>query len=273
MAEGYCGAAAQLWSIPAEVWYRQPAAVYLLLAAAGFVAGIVNTIAGGGSFLTLPVFIYVGGLDPQIANGTNRVAVLPSTIASSRVFYRHRLIDFPALKRVLAPILLGVPIGAAAAIWLPQTVFRGVFGALFVAMAVLIACNPKTLLSEQRQPIRSRWGEPIYFIGLGIYVGFLQAGYGLLMLVGLSLFQARDLVSSNAIKNVVGAIVTIVALAAFVLAGQVRWLPGLAMAAGNLGGGVVGAKLAIRKGQGLIFIFLIAVMLATGLKMLYDALA
>jgi uncharacterized membrane protein YfcA len=262
----------ELWLAPAQLWYREPLFVYPALAVAGLIAGVVNTIAGGGSFLTLPVFIYVGGLDPKIANGTNRVAVLPATIASSRVFHQHGLLDLTALKRILAPILVGVPLGAAAAIWLPQDAFLGVFGALFIAMAVFLCFNPKTLMNKERTPMSSRWGESIYFFGLGVYVGFLQAGYGLLMLVGLSVFHATDLVRANAVKNFVGAIVTIVALAAFVLAGQVLWLPGLTMAAGNWCGGLLGAKLAIKKGQRLIFVFLILVMLATGIKMLIDAI-
>lgn len=88
-------------------------------------------------------------------------------------------------------------------------------------------------------------------------------------LLQFALFHARDLVGANAVKNLIGFIVTIVALLMFVVFGQVDWVPGLIMAVGNLAGGYVGAKLAIRKGRKLIFALLIVVMVATGLKLIW----
>ena len=92
---------------------------------------------------------------------------------------------------------------------------------------------------------------------------------GILLLLGMGWFHARDLIGANAVKNVIGFFVTIIALAVFLIYGQVEWVPGLIMATGNLAGGYVGAKLAIKKGKRLIFAFLIVVMIATGLKLLW----
>ena len=91
---------------------------------------------------------------------------------------------------------------------------------------------------------------------------------GILLLLGISLFHSRELVGANAAKNVLGFLVTAVALTVFVIYGKVYWIPGLIMAAGNMLGGFVGAHLAIQKGTRLIFAFLIVVMIATGLKLL-----
>jgi uncharacterized membrane protein YfcA len=110
------------------------------------------------------------------------------------------------------------------------------------------------------------------FFGIGVYVGFIQAGLGILLLLAMSLFKTGDLVASNAVKNWIGFMVTLAATIVFVLYGLVDWLPGLTMAAGNLVGGVVGAKLAISKGNRLIFGFLVIVMVATGVKLIASSL-
>lgn len=241
----------------------------LLLVPAGFAAGIANTIAGGGSFLTLPALMYLSGLDPKIANGTNRVAILLSSASASATFHKHGHIDRDLAIRVGVPTLLGAPVGAMLAVYLPPDAFRPVFGAIFLAMAALLVARPRLLTDSDRQPKQSRAAEAVLFFGVGVYVGFIQAGFGILLLIGLGLFYARDLVGANAVKNVIGFLVTLLALMVFVIHGQVDWAPGLTMAAGNVAGGVVGARLAIKKGRGLIFAFLIVVMIATGVNLLW----
>lgn len=249
---------------------------YLLLIPAGFVAGVVNTIAGGGSFLTLPALMLMGDLvpgsrlvDEKVVNGTNRVAILLSTASASATFHKHGHIDRKLTARLLVPTLLGVPGGALMAEYLPPDVFRAAFGVIFLAMAALLVWKPRLLTDPTREPVRSAPLEAALFFGIGVYIGFIQAGMGILLLLGMGLFHARELVGANAVKNVIGLAVTVVALAVFIAYGRVEWVPGLVMAAGNVVGGVVGAKLAIRKGQRLIFAFLIVVMVATGVKLLW----
>lgn len=243
---------------------------YLLLIPAGFVAGVVNTIAGGGSFLTLPALMFLCGLDPKLANGTNRVAILLSSASASATFHRHGHIDRRLVFRLTVPTLLGVPAGALLAIYLPSGTFRPIFGAIFLAMAALLAYKPKLLLNvEDRPPPQSRAAEISMFFGIGVYIGFIQAGMGILLLLGMGLFHARDLVAANAVKNVIGLLVTVTALCLFAFFGQVAWVPGLIMAMGNLFGGFAGARLAITRGSRFIFAFLIIVMIATGVKLLW----
>jgi len=242
---------------------------YLLLIPAGFIAGVVNTIAGGGSFLTLPALMFLCGLDPKIANGTNRVAILFSTVSASVTFHRHGHIDPKLVMRLTLPMLVGVPMGACLAIYLPAEAFRPVFGGIFLAMAGLLTFKPKLLTDTDREPPQALAAELVSFFGIGVYVGFIQAGMGILLLLGISLFHARELVGANGVKNVIGFIVTAAALSVFVAYGQVAWLPGLIMAVGNLLGGYVGARLAIKKGHRLILAFLIVVMIATGVKLLW----
>lgn len=242
---------------------------YLLLIPAGFIAGVVNTIAGGGSFLTLPALMFLCGLDPKIANGTNRVAILFSTVSASATFHKHGHIDPKLALRLALPTLMGVPVGALLAIRLPVDAFEPIFGALFLAMAILLLCKPKMLSAAHHRPANRMVSEMALFFAIGVYVGFLQAGMGILLLFGISLFHSRDLIGANAVKNVIGFVLTATALSVFVWYGQVQWIPGLVMAVGNILGGYVGAKLAIKKGHRLIHSFLVLVMIATGIKLLW----
>lgn len=244
---------------------------YLVLVAAGFVAGIVNTIAGGGSFLTLPALMMFG-LDPKIANATNRVAVLFSSASAVATFHRHGLLDGKMALRLMVPTVAGVPVGAMLAIYLPTTAFEAVFGVIFLGMALLLAMNPRKLIAAQRQSDHPRWVIAVLFFGIGVYVGFIQAGLGILLLLAMSLLNTGDLVESNAIKNLIGFVVTLAATVVFVMHGLIHWLPGLVMAGGNLLGGFVGASLAIKKGNRLIFGFLVVVMTLTGIRLLVSSL-
>jgi uncharacterized membrane protein YfcA len=244
---------------------------YLILIAAGFIAGVVNTIAGGGSFLTLPALLFFG-LDPKVANGTNRIAVLFSSGAAIATFHKHGHLDRQLANRLTLPTMLGVPAGALLSIYLPSGAFEPVFGAIFLFMAVLLMLNPKRII--EAKPAKAESSRLIWptFFGIGIYVGFIQAGMGILVLLAMSLLTPGDLVASNGVKNWIAFAVTLLATVVFAFYGLIQWLPGLAMAVGNLLGGIVGAKLAIQKGNRLIFGFLIVVMFATGIKLIWSSM-
>jgi uncharacterized membrane protein YfcA len=243
---------------------------YLLLIIAGFLAGIVNTLAGGGSFLTLPALMFIYGLDPKLANGTNRVAILFSSAAASLTFHKHGHLDRRQALQLTLPTLCGVPVGALLAIYLPASTFRPLFGAIFLGMAIVLLLDPKRITSDQKpkQDVKSIYLFAVFF-SIGIYVGFIQAGMGILLLLAMSLLHTGDLLASNAIKNLIGFLVTLAAMAVFAAYGLIEWLPGIVMAAGNIAGGFVGARLAILKGNKLIFWFLLLVMLATGIRLLF----
>lgn len=241
--------------------------LYGSLVVAGFLAGIVNTVAGGGSFLTLPALMLFG-LDPKTANATNRVAILCSTGSAVLTFRKHGHLDSKATIRLAIPTLLGVPFGALLAVYLPGDAFERAFGFLFLAMAILLIANPKRFLDSGDHPTYPAiWRSPVFF-AIGVYVGFIQAGMGILLLLAMSYFTDSKLVSSNAIKNSIGLVVTLAAAIVFAVHGMINWVPGLVMAAGNIAGGVVGAKLAIERGSRFVFFFLVAVMLATGVKLI-----
>ncbi len=246
---------------------------YALLIPAGFAAGIINTIAGGGSFLTLPALQLFCGLDLKAANGTNRIAILLSSASASATFHKHGHLDRRLAVRLAVPTLLGVPAGAMLAIKLPITAIEPIFGLLFLTMAIVTAANPKRLLATTENQKDLPWWAYAVFFAIGVYVGFIQAGMGILLLLAMHFVGVGSLVESNGIKNLIGFLVTLTAVVVFVAYNQVHWLPGCIMAIGNIAGGFVGARLAIKKGNKLILGVLLVVMVGTGLKLLWPFLS
>lgn len=244
--------------------------IYLLLVVVGFLAGVVNTIAGGGSFLTLPALMLFG-LEPRMANATNRVAILFSSGSAVVTFHRHGHFDEKLARQLTIPTMLGVPFGVLLAVYLPTNAFESVFGLIFLVMAGVLIFNPGRIAEASDVPQASspKLTAAVFF-AIGIYVGFIQAGMGILILLAMCLLCSCNLVQANAVKNLVGFTVTLVAVGVFYFYGLIEWLPGLVMAIGNLLGGVVGAKLAIKKGNRLIFAFLMVVMVGTGIKLVFN---
>lgn len=222
---------------------------YPLLFVAGCIAGVVNVIAGGGSFLTLPILMFLG-LPPGVANATNRVGILLQNVAAVWSFDRHGVLDRRSLVWAALPATIGAALGASAALVISDEAFKRVLAFLMVAISLY------TLWRPHREPAAGeeaagRRGMPVLmlvFFVTGIYGGFVQAGVGFFLLAATSL-AGLDLVRGNAVKVLTVLCFTAVSLAIFAFYGRVQWLPGLALAAGTILGGLLGARLTVLKGH------------------------
>jgi uncharacterized membrane protein YfcA len=215
----------------------------------GFISGVLNILAGGGSFLTLPVLLFLG-LPAPIANGTNRVGVLAQNVGGTIGFHRHGVLEWRWAALVSIPSVIGAVIGVWGALRVPDFAFRRI---LAVAM---LAATLWTLLSKRRSPAGT--GRPtrgpfhpamlLGFFIVGLYGGFLQAGVGFFVLALTSL-AGMDLVRGNAVKVMNVMLLTMVSLAIFAGTGHVDWPLGLALGTGNFLGSTVGVKLAMLRGH------------------------
>ena len=220
----------------------------LLLAAAGFVSGFVNVIAGGGSFLTLPVLIFLG-LPAGEANATNRVAILLQNVGAVWAFHRERVMDWERARDTIVPALLGAAAGAWAALQVDDRDFRRILAFLMVALTIWTMVDPRARgVADGGPPRLGRTGMRLAFLAVGVYGGFVQAGLGFLILV-ITTLAGMDLVRGNAVKVFSVLVLTTLALAIFAGAGRVRWVPGLVLGAGSVLGSLVGAHLTVRKGH------------------------
>ena len=226
-----------------------PWLTFVLLAAAGFVASVVNTLAGGGSFLTLPLLIFLG-LPAAEANGTNRLGVVAQNVAAVWGFDRKGVMDWRLALRASVPAAAASALGAWLALEVGDREFRRILAFLMIAVTLWTLVSPvlsrggASAVDRPPRPRLAFW----MFVAAGLYGGFVQAGVGFLILAATTL-AGLDLVRGNAVKVLVVLLVTVVALALFAWDGKVRLGEGLALAGGSVAGSLVGVRLAVVKGE------------------------
>ena len=236
-------------------WY-----LYIAVIAAGFMAGFINTLAGSGSLVTLPLLIFLG-LPANIANGTNRIAILLQNAIAINSFHRQKLINVRHALTLAIPAVIGALLGAQIAVNLDEVIMRRTIGALMLVMLIVTLARPQRWLQQAKSvATRPGWWQMVLFFGIGIYGGFIQAGVGIFLLAGLVLSVGYDVVRANGAKVVIVFCFTLLALAVFVFNDQVNWTVGLILALGNMSGAWVAAHMAVKRGAVFVRWLLIVVL-------------
>ncbi len=236
----------------------------LLLVAGGLAAGVVNTLAGGGSLLTVPLLV-LAGVPGNVANGSNRIGILASNASATAAFRRLGVSGLSQTLPVLVPVAVGSLVGALLVARLADETFERAFGVLMVPLLLLSLRPPVSKPAERRV-----WSGPftvLVFLSIGLYGGAFQAGIGLLLMVALSR-SGMDLVVANSVKVVVIMVVTVTALPLFIVGGRVAWGPAMVLAAGFAVGGALGARLTVTRGASLIRPVMVAAVLALAGRLL-----
>lgn len=237
-----------------------------ILVGAGLLAGVINSMAGGGSFLTLPLLLALG-LPATVANGTLRVGVLLQSLSSAITFARRGRLPLRFALAVALPMTLGALAGAQLAVRMDATRLRPVFGIALTLWALILIVRPERFL---RASEHERGFGPVAIVLtalVGLYGGFMQAGVGFPIIALLVSFLGRDPVVANAVKATCIGIYTLVILPTFAFAGHVAWLEGLLLAAGTMTGGWLGARWQMAQGAGVIRWFIIVTVTVSGLTM------
>ena len=215
----------------------------------GLVAGVVNTLVGGGTSIVLPLLIALG-YDPQLANGTNRFCVAFQAGAAAATFRRHS--KQPARQQVppiVAAIAGAIP-GAWLATWLDPTLFREILGWVLLAGVVFFFTSPKKKDAEGTVPATSLpWSGLVACFLFGVYGGFIGAGIGVLILLYLPRLLGLPLVAMVEIKVWMVLALSAAAGVVYLIEGQVSWGIVAALLPSYMVGGVLGAKLTIRGGE------------------------
>jgi hypothetical protein len=241
----------------------------LALLGVGVVSGALNVLAGGGSFLSLPLLIFLG-LPPSVANGTNRIAILVQNMGAVWRFRRHGLVDASWIAIAAVPAAAGALLGTWAAIEIGEELFRRVLAALMVAATLWILWDPIGHRETGEAIDAGGGGRRVAlaaaFFGVGVYGGFVQAGIGFL-LVAVATWAGLDLVRGNALKVLVVLGLTPLSLAIFAWSGRVDWAAGLPLAVGHLIGALAGVRLTILKGHAWIKRFVTVTVIAFAIKL------
>ena len=215
-----------------------------ILISTGFIAGIINTMAGGGSNLTIPALMVLG-LPADIANATNRVSVLFQSLTAAKGFKQHGKLDIPDLKTIVGTTTIGGIVGALLASYMPAEYLKPTLLSAMILMAAIILFKPSVISPpDGTQPYtvsNSKQSIPMLLLA-GFYGGFVQAGVGFILIAAIAGGLRYDLVRANALKIVCTAAFTFLALLIFIARDQVMWLPGLTLACGS----ILGAHLAVK---------------------------
>lgn len=242
---------------------------YSALVLAGLIAGWVNTLAGGGSLLTVPALMWYG-LPADLANGTSRIAVLAQGVTATLGFWREDKLEWKLLWPVAAPSVVGALFGAYAATLIPNHILTPLVIATLVIMAASMFLNPKNFAPPPSAEALDPRGRPLAQLALfaaGFYGGFLQAGVGIVLLFVFARLLRIDLIRGNGLKVAVVFLYSIVVVLIFAARARVAWLSGAALALGQIGGAIVGVRFSIRMGQDVVqkVLFVLIVLMALAL--------
>src|SRR5689334_6666141 len=226
----------------------------LAMLCAAFAAGVVNSIAGGGTLLTFPVLIWLG-LDPKVANGTSTVALWPGLFGGLFGYRKELENSSTILFRLGITSLIGGALGALLLVRTPSKVFAELVPFLILFATLLFMSNGVVnkrlhLGSIDEKPMGLWWtGAIVFQFFSATYGGYFGAGNGILMLAAMGLLGLNELHRANGIKNFLGICINSIAVLSFSFAGLVVWRDALVMAVGALAGGYFGASMAVRIGQ------------------------
>ncbi|HAN76570.1 MAG TPA: hypothetical protein DCQ31_01745 [Bacteroidales bacterium] len=244
-------------------WY-----LYAAVVVAGFISGFINTVAGSGSLVSLPMLMYLG-LPAGMANGTNRIAIFLQSLVGVAGFKQQKVFNVREGLLIAIPTTVGSLIGAFLAVDLDEKILKQAIGALLIIMFFVILLKPEAWIKGQAGKISAKpsFLQVVIFFAIGVYGGFIQAGVGFFLLAGLVLSSGYDLVKANAIKVLIVLLYTPFALAVFMYNQQVNYVLGLVLAAGSMAGAYMATRFAANVGPKVIRYILLVILLIAALDL------
>ncbi|MEP5614204.1 MAG: sulfite exporter TauE/SafE family protein [Cyclobacteriaceae bacterium] len=238
-----------------------------LLVGAGVFAGFANTVAGGGSLLTLPLLIFMG-LPSAEANASNRVAIFLQNIFSVAGFKSKGVSVFPFAIWLAISASAGAFLGSRIAVDIQDQVFNRILAVVMLVVIGLMVFKPKAKQRVEEmisQP--NTWLSVFIFFFIGIYGGFIQAGVGFLIIATLTGVHGFNMAKTNSIKVFIVLCYTVIALAIFWMEGKIKWEYGLVLAIGNSAGGWIGSRWSVGQSDKLIKKILVVMVLGLSIKL------
>ena len=237
----------------------------LILLFCGLLSGAINTLAGGGSLITLPMMIFLG-LPPTIANGTNRVQLIFQNIFAVYGFKTKGISNFKFSSYLSISALLGSIIGAYIAIDFNENDFKKLLSIIMILVMFSILLKNKRETLEINK-IKNKWPSILIFFFIGIYGGFIHAGVGFLMILTLSKINYLKIAHSNSIKVFVALIFSTAAFLIFLHEGKVNWIYGINIGIGSALGGFFASRWSYNKSDKKFRYFLSLIILIMAIRL------
>ena len=208
---------------------------YFILFLAGFFSGAINTVAGGGSLLTLPILIFMG-LPPTVANGTNRIQLIFAQFFAVYGYKSKGLFDYKLSIWLAFSAILGSIIGAKIAVEVPEEFFKKILSIIMILVMINILFK-KNKKVETVTSIKKQKLSILLFFFIGLYGGFIHAGVGFLMILVLCGINGFSIIKANSVKVFVALFFTLFALFIFILESKINLMYGINLAIGSSLGG------------------------------------
>ena len=231
--------------------------IAVALLVSGTLVGIINTLAGGGSIISMTMFMAFG-LPINIANGTNRIAVLMQNAAATITFIRKKSFNINHGLLLSIPVIVGNIIGAVVASDIDQWIFKVCFGVILLVIMVYLLIDHR-LKPKEGHRVEIKPLHYFLFFLIGFYGGYIYIGLGYLILTVTLWLMRMDMVMANAIKGFVILIATPFSLAVFMIMGNVDYTFGIVHGLGNMIGSFLASHYMAGWGKNFIKIFMAAI--------------
>lgn len=239
----------------------------ILLFLCGLLSGAINTIAGGGSLITLPILIFMG-LPPTVANGTNRIQLIFQNISAVYGFKSKGISYFKFSGWLSLSSLIGAIIGANIAVNFPEELFKKLLSIIMILVMISFFIKKKrNKIFEQKNKIRNKILSFFLFFLVGIYGGFIHAGVGFFMVLILSKINELKISHSNSIKVFVALIFSITAFLIFLFDDKINWIYGINLGIGSALGGWITSRWSYNKSDFTMKIILSVIIIAMSIKL------
>lgn len=253
--------------IDASWWEYGQYAVFFIL---GAIVSLINSIAGGGSSLSLPIMIFLG-MPPTVANGTNRIGLIIGNISSVYNLAKHGYLNKKLFWQLFLPSLVGALIGVFFLVSIGDKAFQAVIAAA-ICLVVIMSRLRKDIFGKPpvTPPEKLTLGGAVGFALVSIYGCIVQIGVGFVQIFSLTRYTGLDPIHVNALKNCLTTVFLVVSTAALAFAGKVNWPIAIVMSAGAWCGGYFGSALQRKKGNKFIENFVSVSSLALAAYLIVD---
>ena len=239
---------------------------YLILFLAGFVSGAINTVAGGGSLLTLPILIFMG-LPPSVANGTNRIQLIFAQFFAVCGYKSKGLFDYKLSIWLAFSAILGSIIGARIAVEVPEEFFKKILSIIMILVMINIFFKKNKKVEETITSIKRQKLSILLFFFIGLYGGFIHAGVGFLMILILCGINGFTITKANSIKVFVALFFTLFALFIFILESKINIIYGINLAIGSSLGGWITSRWSVKKSESSMKYIICIILLILALRL------
>lgn len=238
----------------------------LILFGAGVIASFINMMAGGGSMLTIGALILIG-VEPVVANGTNRIGVLVGTGSGALTYKSEKFTDIKTSLILGLSAIPGAIIGSIYSVKISNHLFQRMLAVVMILILITMFL-PKKKIAATTEKIKKSWLIYPAMVLVGLYGGFIQVGVGFLIMAFLRHLMAYDLLKVNMHKVFIVLIYTVPVLIIFGISGKINIFYAIVMSLGNALGSYVSVKLALKKGEKVVKIVMVVAIILMAIRFL-----